>query len=299
VIADDPPAGANRTTTTTVVDTLAAIILFGCIPVVIRYVHANPWTIGIIRLAIATGGLAVVVRHRPSHYRLSRQDAGKLVAIGALFFAHWVTYFFAIKISSASIATIGLSTYGIHLLVLGAIVGRSRFRLTDVLAVAMAITGVFLTVPSLSLGNDATLGMLLGTTSALLYSTLPILHQRWSHMPTSIRAFGQFGVALALFLLFLPRADWALRPIDWAGLIFLGSASTLVAHGLWVRVTTRLQPATTSIVYYGYVPIAIALAVLVLGEPVTGRMVLGTILIVCGGVIGLFFRWRPDRRATT
>lgn len=282
----------REVTARTFAETAVALVLFGCIPVVIRYVEANPYTIGIVRLVIATAGLAIVMRDRHALRALPRADLARLVAIGVLFFAHWIVYFFAIKVSSASIGTIGLSTYGIHLLILGAIFGGSRFTAVDAVAVAMAIGGVALTVPELSLGNQATIGMLLGTVSAFFYATLPILHQRWSHMSSSIRALGQFAVALACFLLFLPKAEWSLRPIDWAGLAFLGAASTLVGHGLWVRVTTRLRPATTSIVYYGNVPIAIALAVLLLGEPLTTRLAIGGSLIVGGSILGLLWRWR-------
>jgi drug/metabolite transporter (DMT)-like permease len=271
----------------TFVEAAIALVLFACIPVVIRYVSANPFTIGIVRLVIATTGIALVMRDRAALRALPRADLLRLVVIGIAFAAHWLAYFFAIKASSASIGTIGISTFGIHLLILGAIFGRSRFGVVDALAVAFAITGATLTVPELSLKNESTLGLLLGVLAGFFYATMPILHQRWSHMSSSIRALGQFAVALVLFLFFLPMARWDLRPIDWAGLAFLGVGSTFVGHGLWVGVTTRLKPSTTSIIYYGNVPIAIALSVLVLGEPLTPRIAGGAALIVGGSVIGL------------
>ncbi len=271
-------------------------MLFGCIPVVIRYVSANPYTIGIVRLVIATAGIALVMRDRHALRALPRADLARLAVIGSSFFAHWLAYFLAIKTSSASIGTIGLSTYGIHRLILGALFGGSKFSAIDLLAVALAVAGAVVTVPELSLKNDATLGMLLGVVSAIFYATLPILHQRWAHMSSSVRAFGQFGVALVLFLLFLPKAQWNLRPIDWAGLAFLGLGSTLVGHGLWVRVTTRFRPATTSILYYASVPIALALSVLVLGEPLTPRIALGAALIIGGSLVGLVAQARRAKR---
>ena len=44
---------------------------------------------------------------------------------------------------------------------------------------------------------------------------------------------------------------------DWAGLLFLAIGVTLIAHSLWVRVTTQIAPSLTSIIYYGQIPIAI------------------------------------------
>lgn len=287
---------AREVTPRTFVEASIALVLFACIPVVIRYVSANPFTIGIVRLVIATTGIALVMRGRAELRALPRADLARLVVIGIAFAAHWLAYFFAIKASSASIGTIGISTFGIHLLILGAIFGRARFGVVDALAVALAITGVTLTVPELSLKNESTLGLILGVTAGFFYATLPILHQRWSHMSSPVRALGQFAVALVIFLLFLPKARWDLRPIDWAGLAFLGVGSTFVGHGLWVGVTTRLRPATTSILYYANVPIALALSVVVLGEPLTPRIALGAALIVGGSVIGLVDQARAARR---
>lgn len=267
-----------------------AILLFGCIPVVVRWVHANPYTIGIVRLAIASIGVASILAIRGELRRVGRRDAGRLAIIGLLFFGHLLTFFLAIKASSASVAAIGLSTYGVDLLILGAVFGGQHTRLTDILAVLAAATGAILVVPSLDLHNRILIGMLLSCASALMYASLPLLHQRWSHIPTSTRALGQFFVAFLAFSLFLPKANWDLGTRDWAALLFLSIGVTLIGHSLWIKVTTHLSPAMTSVVYYANIPIAIALSVLLLGEPLTTRTVIGATLIIGGSVFGLLAR---------
>ncbi len=269
-----------------------ALLLFGCIPVVVRTIAANPYTIGVFRLAVATAVVAAVLAFRGSLRRLPGRDVARLAVIGFLFFAHWITLFFAVKASSASIAAIGQSTYGVHLLILGALFVDHRPRWSDIVAVTLAVLGALLVIPRFTLANDVALGMLLATISAFFYATLPLLHQRWSHIATSMRTLGQFAFALLCFSCFLGKTDWTLAPRDWAGLLFLAIGVTLIAHSLWVRVTTQLAPSLTSIIYYGQIPIAIALGVLVLGEPLTARTVSGALLIVGGSVIGLARRAR-------
>jgi drug/metabolite transporter (DMT)-like permease len=281
----------------TAIEASIAVILFGCIPVVIKSIAADAWTVGIVRLVIGAAGIAAFMRFRGESFAIARRDMARLAVIGTLFFGHWLTFFFAIKLSSSSIAAIGLSTYGIHLLLLGALTGVARLRALDALAVAIAIAGAVLVVPSFSRGNATTTGMLLSVSSAVMYAALPLLHQRWSHLSTSIRALGQFTVACALFLLFLPKSHWQLSTHDWAGLIFLGIGTTLIAHGLWVRVTTELSPALTSILYYGNVPIAIALGVIFLHEPLSARTLLGAALIIGGSLLGLTHQWQLRKRA--
>ena len=280
----------------TAIHAAIALVLFGCIPVVVRGVSANAYTIGIVRLAIATLGLAALMKLRGELRGVAPRDLGRLAVIGLLFFGHWLTLFLGIKISSASIGAIGLSTYGAHLLILGAITG-ARVRWTDVVAVLIAVAGALLVVPSFDLRNETALGMLLTSSSALMYASLPLFHQRWSHIRTSTRALGQFAFALVFFLFFAGKAEWTLSARDWAGLLFLAIGVTLIGHSLWVSVTTRLSPSATSILYYANIPIAIALSAALLGERLTPRSAIGAAMIIGAGVLGLASHTRLSSRA--
>lgn len=256
----------------------------------VRSISANAYTIGIVRLAIATVGLAAMMTLRRELRRVAPRDLLRLAIIGLLFFGHWLTLFLGIKISSASIGAIGLSTYGAHLLILGALFGGARVRVTDVVAVLLAVIGAVLVVPTFDLRNETAVGMLLTSSSALMYASLPLFHQRWSHIQTSTRALGQFAFALVFFLFFLGRAEWDLTTRDWAGLLFLAVGVTLIGHSLWVSVTTKLSPTSTSILYYANIPIAIVLSALALGERLTLRTLAGAALIIGAGVVGLLSR---------
>lgn len=274
----------------TAIEAFIALLLFGCIPVVVKMVSANPYTIGIFRLAVATMVLAAFMAVRGELRRIAGTDLIRLAAIGFLFFGHWLTLFFAVKISSASIGAIGLSTYGVDLLLLGILFAGERPRPIVIVAVLLAATGAVLVVPTFDLRNSTALGMLLSCASALMYASLPLLHQRWSRIPIGLRTLGQFGFALLFFSLFLAKTNWNLTARDWMGLLFLAIGVTLIAHSLWVRVTTRLKPSSTSILYYANIPIAIGLSVWILGEPLTARTISGAALIITSGLIGLATR---------
>ncbi len=274
----------------TAIEAFIALLLFACIPVVVKMISANPYTIGIFRLAVATLVLGVFMAFRRELHRVPGADLLRLAAIGFLFFGHWLTLFFAVKVSSASIGAIGLSTYGVDLLLLGIFFAGERPRPIVIVAVLLAATGAMLVVPAFDLRNSTALGMLLSCASALMYASLPLLHQRWSRIPTGIRTLGQFGFALLFFSLFLAKTNWDLTRRDWTGLLFLAIGVTLIAHSLWVRVTTRLSPSSTSILYYANIPIAVGLSVWLLGEPLTVRTMTGAALIITSGLIGLAAR---------
>jgi drug/metabolite transporter (DMT)-like permease len=263
------------------------ILLMGAVPVLIRHSNANVYTIGIVRLAFAAGGLWLALLALGRLPRATPRQWATLAVLGLVFGAHWVTFFVSIKMASASIAVIGQSTFGVHLVVIGALIGHHRVTRLDAGAVGLAVAGSLLVAPEWRLGNADTAGFLLAIFSASLYAVLPIVHQRNADLPSSTRAFGQFLFGLCFFLLFLPQADFRLGLVDWWWLFVLGTACTLVAHTFWTRLSTRLPTLTTSVLYYLSVPVALALSATLLGEAVTLSMVAGAALIVAANLVRL------------
>jgi drug/metabolite transporter (DMT)-like permease len=111
-----------------------------------------------------------------------------------------------------------------------------------------------------------------------------------------MRVFGQFVFALAVFLIFLPEAEWTLPRNDWAWLLVLGVLCTLVQHTLWTRITTRLSTLTTSVLFYMAVPVTLLLGIVLLHERVTPWMIAGATLIVSGNVLAILGNQPSVRR---
>jgi drug/metabolite transporter (DMT)-like permease len=263
------------------------VLLMGLVPIIIRHVEANPWTIGIIRLGIATAGLSLIMLATRRWTRLPAAAWRAMAVIGVLFAVHWALYFYSIKISSAAIAVIGQSTFGVHLVLIGWAIGHHAVTRADLVAVAMAVAGSLLVAPRWSIEDRDTVGLLLGIGSAFFYAFLPILHQRIAHVPNTMRVFGQFAVGLTLFLFFLPATDWRFPAGDWVWLLVLAIPCTLVQHTLWTRLTTRLSTLVTSVLFYMAVPVTLVLGVVLLGERVTAWMIGGAALIISGNVLAV------------
>lgn len=265
-----------------------ALLFFGSIAVVVKFVSANAFTIGIARLAITVVILLPLLIITKRLKGLSLSDLRPLAVMGVFFALHWLTFFFSIKVGSASIATIGLSTYGVHLVMLGWFFNRNRATRVDLLVLALAIAGTILVVPEFSIQSKGVIGLGLGMLSGFFYAFLPILHQKHSHLPAFTRALGQFVFAFVVFLMFWPLSDWNLSTRDWLGLLFLAVMCTLVSHTIWVRVTTTLSTRTTSVIYYLYVPVSLILSVVVLDERVDAAMIAGAVLIILANALGVF-----------
>jgi drug/metabolite transporter (DMT)-like permease len=270
-------------------DAILAISIFAFVPVSIRYTHANPYTIGIFRLLIATSCVGLFWKEKISFHTFTNRNSWRLYLIGIIFFCHWITYFYSIKTGGASSCVLGMSTYGIQLIIYGSIFLGYHLRLKNYISLVFVFMGLFLILPTLSFENDFTKGMMLGLTSASFYSLLPILHQRTNRFFTyQERIFSQFFFAMILFLMFWPRSDWHLTGQDWGGLIFLAVFGTLIAHTLWSKATSQLPTYVSGIIYYAITPIALFLSHVMFNESLTSKQILGAFLIISAAIYNIW-----------
>jgi drug/metabolite transporter (DMT)-like permease len=212
--------------------------------------------------------------------------------VGLAFGLHWLFFFLSIKLANAAVGAIGFSTYGIHLLVLGWMLGMGTVTLVDLAGMALAFGGTLLLVPEFSFQNEHTLGLIAGVASGLAAAVLPLLHQRYADVPNGLRTWGQFTFALPVFLVFWPWTDWRLGAADVALALYLGLGIALVGHGLWIQATTVLSTTTTSILSYLYLPGSLVFSYFAIGERLSGRMLAGTACVLVANALVL---WRQTK----
>ena len=269
------------------IEAAITLILMAGVPVCIKFTSANPLTIGLFRLGVATALIGIFLRPRKTDRPLSKSMIIPLIVIGILFSTHWITYFLSIKKATASIGILGISTYGIHLIFLGWVIRKNKPRIFDFIALELAIVGTYFIVPEFSLSNNATIGILLAIFSGFCFALLPVLHQHYRFIPERIRIFGQFFFALMVFLFFIPFTDWNLQTVDWWALLYLAIPGTFIAHSLWVRVTTRISTTITSLIFYLIIPMTMVISHFWLEEPMPIEKIAGALLIVSGNVISM------------
>lgn len=281
-----------------IVTATIAVLTMSAVPVLVKSTTANEVTIGIARLAIAVLVFTPFVLARGALLRLATRQWRQLAVIGAVFGLHWLTYFASIKLATAAIAALAILTYSVQYLVLAWLFNRERVTLPEWLAIAVCFAGCLVVAPEVSLGNDVTLGVAVGLLSALLYAALPLLHQRASAIGTAERTFGQFFFALLFFLPFWRWSDWQLGSADVYQLLVLGLLCTVVSHGLWVKTTTELPAIYSSMIYFLYLPGAVAGSVVFLGETMDARKLSGCAVVLLASASLSWYRYRQSRAAS-
>lgn len=275
---------------------IVSVFMMSAVPVLVKSTAANEYAIGIFRLAVAVLALTPLLLVRGHVRALSPRQWGQLVVIGVVFGIHWLTYFFSIKLATAAIAALTITTYSVQYLVLAWLFNGERVAPVEWIAIGICFAGCVVVSPGFSLENQVTLGIAVGLLSALCYAAMPLLHQRAQGIGTFERTWGQFFFALLVFLPLWGRADWDLSATDYYQLLALGVVCTLMAHGLWVKSSTELPALYSSMIYYLYLPGALTSSAIFLDEPFTAKKVLGCSMVL-GASAGLtLYRIRRARR---
>ena len=274
------------------IEAAISLVLMSGVPVCVKFTSASALTIGLFRLTVAVFIFMILMKPLKEWKDHLNKKLYALSFFGLVFSVHWITYFLSIKLSTASIGFLGVSTYGVHLIFLGRVIKKTKPRKIDYLALLFTIAGTYLVIPELSFSNDYTVGMLLAVLSGLFFAVLPILNQHYSYIPDNVRIFSQFFFAWVVFLLLYPWTDWSLQTTDWWPLLYLAIFGTVISHTLWVRVTTRISTIVTSLIFYLVIPMTMLISHFWLDEPMPFEKVFGAFFIVGGNIIGMLGRKR-------
>jgi len=273
---------------------LLSVFLMSLVPVLIKAVQTNEITIGIIRLAIGALGIFLLSLGKKQKL-VNRGNIKWMLLLGLIFSAHWFTYFKSLKMATVSLGAIGVATFGIHLLIFNWIFFKEPLQKVEVFAVLIALIGVFLVTPDEGINPDHFKGFLLAVLSGFLYACLPIINRKAKHLTTQQKAFGQFGFGLLFFAGFAPFGQWQLSSFDWLALIILGIVCTLIAHTLWIKVSSELPNSITATVYYFYVPIAMSFSYFIFNEVLTWQKIMGAALIIFANILVVLIHGRSNK----
>jgi drug/metabolite transporter (DMT)-like permease len=251
------------------------------VPIGIKMVSANIWEIGLARLVLAL--IFLIPFLKKSTIKLSK----RLYPLGIFFALHWGTYAHSVKISNPSTAVIGLSFYGIILLIYSRIFFKKPIPAPFYLLTILAFIGTRLTITE----AIELKGFIWGFVSSAFYAALPIINIKNSDISAKERAFYQFFIAFLLYLIFgTTYATFELKAIDWWLLLALGVGGTLIGHGLWLKVTTHLPPVITGGFYYLAIPLSLVYENIFLKVDITALKIFGSLIIIFSNLGILYFQ---------
>ena len=267
--------------------TVAAVALailavsFGAIPLIVR---AGIPATHLVAMRVTLGALVLVAFALVTgRFRVPTTERGRLVLLGVLLSAHWLTFFLAIQLTTVAVALAVVYTGPIIAAVLSGPVLGERNVGTAWIGLALAAGGMLVVVRPAS---GATLGgVVVALVSALLFAALFIVGKPLASSLGGL-AVATWEAVVASILL-APFTVQAVRESSefWREFLILGVVFTGIAGVMWWGSMRRLPVAVVSVIMYLEPASAVLWAAFFLDESPEPLTWLGVGLVAAGGVV--------------
>ena len=259
-----------------------AVMLFGLAGVAAQFVEIPAVLVALGRVVCSSLLLLIIAIVKKESLKLnSGKDYCMIILTGAVMAIHWTTFFQSVQVSTVAIGTITFSTFPLFLTFIEPIVFHEKLRSQSVLSAILLLIGVMITIPEFSMENHTTIGIIWGMVSSLSYAVLTLANRYFSprYPARTVCLYEQGSAAIVLLpALFLVETTW--RPLDLAGIAFVGFICTAFAHSLYVSAQKSVRAQTAGIISGMETVYGILYALLFLGEVPTIRELAGGIVIL-------------------
>ncbi|WP_345742105.1 DMT family transporter [Cellulophaga baltica] len=251
-----------------------------------RYVNLPvPVTIG-VRAVIAVVLLFLFCKWKKISLRVPKKDLGAVLVSGVLLGLHWITYFYALRLSNVAIGMISLFTYPILTAFLEPLLLKTKFQKIHLVLALLVLAGIYFLVPSFDVGNDYTLAVGVGTLSALFYSLRNLLLKaKAAKYNGSMLMCYQLLVISILLSPFYSTVQLDMVLSEWKGLAALALLTTAIGHTLFLNSFKNFSITTVSILSSVQPIYGILLGAIFLSEFPKINTLIGGVLILSSVVI--------------
>ena len=288
------------------------VLLWGFTAILGRLISLPSVELVFWRTGLAALGLAALLGLRRRPWRVAAAEAARLLAVGALVAAHWITFFLAARLSSVSVCLAGMATLALWTSLLEPLLLWRRVRGYEVGLGLLTMAGLYL-VSRAELDQLPGLGV--AVVSAGLSALFSVLNFKLvkQHPPLRLTLYEMTGACLSIALFFPvysryfapgPGLRLALSGYDWLWLLLLAGFCTVYAFSASVELMKRLSAFVVNLTInlepvYGILLAVLMYTLRVPGferEKLSGGFYAGTAIILLGVLIHpVLDRWHQRR----
>jgi drug/metabolite transporter (DMT)-like permease len=243
-----------------------------------------------LRLLVATAAFLAAIRISEGWPRLTRQEwvrVAQLAVLGHVLYQ--VCFVAAVKRTSVANSSLIFAFTPVVVALLTAAVGHERVPLSRWAGALLSMSGIYLVVGARAGSADATLvGDLLATGAMCCWAIYTVAARPLLTRRSAVTVTG-YSMAIGS-VLYLPLAwsglrdlAWRTVPLSaWVALILSALLALFVAYVIWYTAVQTIGGTRTSM-YSNITPlVAITVAAIWLGEPITLRKVIGAAAVIAG-----------------
>jgi len=266
---------------------LAATLFISTSGVLGKYIAMPTEVIIWFRSAFALVFLYAFCRYKKVSLKVHHTKTHVPLIISSLFMAgHWITYFYALKLSNVALGMLSLYTFPVITSLLEPVFLKTKFNPIHLVLGIIVLVGLYILTPEFNLESSMMQGVLFGLFSALCYAIrILILKQHVENYHGSMLMFYQTTVISIVLLPMLFFMDLSGFQSQFPFLLLLALLTTAIGHSLMVH-SLKFFSASAATIISSVQPIfGIVLAFFFLGEIphmntyIGGALILSTVII--------------------
>lgn len=207
------------------------------------------------------------------------------LGLGILMAIHWVTYFASMQYASVSVGIIALFTFPVITVLLEPFFENIKICWQDIVSALVVLFGIWLIVPTVSLSNEVTLGVVIGIISAFLYALRNLLHRKhFSHYSGAKAMAYQIMVICPCLIFFVSDDLFSSSGSTLMLLLLLGTIFTALPHAMIATALKHLRAKTFSLVACMQPLYGVLFATIMLSERPNLQTLIGGLLVISAAI---------------
>ena len=258
---------------------------FGALPLYEEGV--NTATVLAHRFGLAVILLAIVMLIKRENFKVTRHEFKVLFSLGILFAASSITYYQSFHFMDAGIASTIPFVYPVMVAVIMAAFFKEHVTAMTVVAIVMSLVGIGLLYKGEAGASLSAVGIVLCVLSSLAYAVYIIVVNQSSIKMSSYKmtfyAMLVCEITLVLYSFTSPELYLHVLPSAraWSFAVWLSIVPTILSL-VFMTVAVRHVGATPTAILGALEPLtAVAIGVMVFGELLTFRLIVGILFILC------------------
>ena len=267
---------------------IGSMAVFGTIGLFVRNIPVSSGELALYRAVLAAVfiGLYLLVTGQRIPFGTIRRQIPLLLFSGAAMGINWILLFEAYRYTTVSTATLSYYFAPVIVTAVCPFLFREKLTLRQILCFVMSTVGLVLItgIGGKSSGGTDSIGILFGLGAAVFYATVILLNKFIRNVDGIHRTFLQFLAAVVTLIPYVAVTGGVtlggLNMSGWGFLLVVGLVHTGITYCLYFSALRELPGQKAAILSYIDPLVAVAVSVLILGEPLTLMQAVGGLLIL-------------------
>jgi drug/metabolite transporter (DMT)-like permease len=216
----------------------------------------------------------------------SKRDLLTFIVSSLFLGAHWITYFYALKLSNVALGMLSLFTFPVITALLEPIFIKIKLDPIHIILGFLVLLGIYILAPEINFESEYFKGILLGILSAVFYSIrILILKQHIVSYNGTMLMLYQLVILTIVLLPVLFLMDTSGIKSQYPYVLILALVTTAIGHTLFVKSLGHFKASTASIISSIQPVFGIIIAFFFLKEVPTWSTFFGGLIILSTVII--------------